>query len=138
MGAGRHEVTYADITRSLIPTLPCVCMHTCTCVYNTKCVTVCALLKMHGKRPVNDLKTTQYFCFIIMYILVCVCRFTLLPPEDRCFTTFKSDSLTVPLPDNSYQIYYTPDNENTCKADCTCTCTCTAYTYTAHAHAKKR
>jgi ATP-binding cassette subfamily A (ABC1) protein 3 len=39
--------------------------------------------------------------------------------EHRCFVTFPSDPLIVPLPENSYQIYYTPDNANTSKiAEC--------------------
>ena len=43
-------------------------------------------------------------------------RFGLFEPEDRCFTTFPSDPLTIPLPNNTYQIYYTPNNTDTSKA----------------------
>ena len=35
--------------------------------------------------------------------------------DHRCFATFHSDPLTVPLPNNTYQIYYTPNNELTSK-----------------------
>ena len=42
-----------------------------------------------------------------------VCRFGIFQPEDQCFTTFPSDPLTVPLPNNTYQIFYTPINNDT-------------------------
>ena len=70
-------------------------------------------------------------------IHVCVYMYTLfsnrfgvpvLAPEERCFVTFPSDTLTVPLPNNSYQIYYTPDNNDTRKHVClyiVCVCACT-------------
>ena len=48
-------------------------------------------------------------------VLDFVCRFGLFDVQDRCFVTFLSDTLTVPLPNNSYQIYYTPVNDNTSK-----------------------
>ncbi|CAI7993840.1 ATP-binding cassette sub-family A member 3, partial [Geodia barretti] len=40
-------------------------------------------------------------------------RFGIFQPEDQCFTTFPSDPLTVPLPNNTYQIFYTPINNDT-------------------------
>lgn len=42
-----------------------------------------------------------------------ISRFGAFEPEDRCFVTFPSDPLTVPLPNNSYQIYYTPVDNDT-------------------------
>lgn len=50
--------------------------------------------------------------FSSAYVLVYF-RLAVFEPDDQCFTTFPSDSLTVPLPNNSYQIYYTPVNDDT-------------------------
>lgn len=50
-------------------------------------------------------------------------RYGIFDVENRCFVTFRSDPLTVPLPNNSYQIYYTPNNALTSKNECVlCTC----------------
>jgi ATP-binding cassette subfamily A (ABC1) protein 3 len=40
-------------------------------------------------------------------------RFGVFQPEDQCFTTFPSDPLTVPLPNNTYQLFYTPIDDDT-------------------------
>ena len=59
--------------------------------------------------------------FKIYLLMLCVCvyvrmfRFGVFDVEDRCFVTFPSDSLTVPLPNNTYQIYYTPVDVNSSK-----------------------
>ncbi|CAI8053623.1 ATP-binding cassette sub-family A member 3 [Geodia barretti] len=46
-------------------------------------------------------------------------KFGLFDIENRIFVTFPSDHLTVPLPNNTYQIYYAPNTTNTRKiADC--------------------
>jgi hypothetical protein len=50
-------------------------------------------------------------------VVLIIMRFTTFPPEDRCFTTFPSDPLTVPLPNNTYQIFYTPVNEDTMRIE---------------------
>ena len=76
------------------------------------------------------------YIYMYMYIHVCIlCRFGVFMPEDRCFTTFNSDPLTVPLPNNSYQIYYTPDNATTTsKTVCVCTCACVRVRVRVFAH----
>lgn len=41
------------------------------------------------------------------------CRLEIFDIEHRCFLTFDSDYLTLPVPNNHYQIIYAPKNNNT-------------------------
>ena len=75
---------------------------------------VCSLAKRRAcqllrKSHLPHLPSPTYFC---------LCRFGLFDIENRIFVTFPSDHLTVPLPNNTYQIYYAPNTTNTRMETC--------------------
>jgi ATP-binding cassette subfamily A (ABC1) protein 3 len=42
-------------------------------------------------------------------VVVIILRFTLFEVENRCHLTFNPDPLTLPVPQNNYHIYYSPN-----------------------------
>lgn len=84
----------------------------CTCYSCSESIPMAYLCLYHSP-PLPQVHLL--FLYISFTCLCTVFRFGVFEPEERCFVTFNSDTLTVPLPNNSYQIYYTPVNNDTRK-----------------------
>ena len=83
--------------------------------------------------PQHEQTIVVLSCFVLVVLLLnmrnyhlalssVVCRFGLFDIENRIFVTFPSDHLTVPLPNNTYQIYYAPNTSYTSMTLCGVLC----------------
>ena len=54
------------------------------------------------------------YIYIHVYVYA-LFRFSLFDVEHRCHLTFDSDSLTLPVPHNTYHIYYTPNTSQSAR-----------------------